>query len=209
MLPAAVLPARHERSSLRGLVGRLARAWAEVLPPFGRTRLLALGDTCGSAGEAGKGVQTVERLCTLNPSLRLANHCRPGDTLRDAARKAAELPKSAAHLAIVFVTSSDDEMDSSADRGTSLTTIAGVARKVFIVAACTDPGQGSFDALQEDCDALGIEFIRLAPEDGTVRDAPVRSDNFSVDGFLPHRDRPELWTACMLQRPALARLVFH
>jgi hypothetical protein len=192
------------------------------------TSVLALGDSFGSLREPGKSTQVVERLRRLNPALRIESLCGPGLDLLDAGVAAGTYARRSFDAALVFLgaaqVASLDADDNFAERAdAALRSIAGVARRPFLVTAFD---AGTRDGWAHDrvaarrvrwlertlrhlCELHGVEWVRLSAEEGSIASAPEASDNFSVDGFRPATDRHEMWTARMLQQPALAQLVFH
>ncbi|MES2186422.1 MAG: hypothetical protein V4505_17865 [Pseudomonadota bacterium] len=192
------------------------------------TRVLALGDSFGSRREPGKSAQVVERLQKLNPALRVESLCGPGLGLLDAGVAAGTYARRSFDAALVFlgpaqIASLDDHDNFAEQADGALQAIAAVARRPFLVTAFdagTRAGRVPDRAaagrvrwlertLRHLCELHGVEWVRLSAEEGSIAAAPEVSDNFSVDGFRPATDRHEMWTARMLQQPALAQLVFH
>lgn len=203
-------------------------AMFSTLQQWRGSSVLALGESFGDVSEAGKAAQVVHRLSRLNPALRVVSHCAASQDLAGAGRAAAAYGRRSFDAALVFIGPAQleafDEQENFADAAEhAMAAIARVSRGAFLVTAFdgqTQPGlpQSAILArrkrwlertLQHVCARHGVAWVPLLEEEGCVVSAGRASHNFSVDGFRPVVDPHEMWTARMLEQPALAQLVFH
>lgn len=192
------------------------------------TSVLALGESFGDVCEIGKAARVVERLSRLNPALRVVSQCAAGQDLRAAGMLAAAHGRRSFDAALVFVGPAqlgalDTEQNFFEAAEQAIAAIARASRRAFLVTALgvqNSVGLPESDVvarrrrwlertLQDLCARNGVEWVPLLEEEGCVVSENPSSHNFSVDGFRPVSDPHEMWTARMLEQPALAQLVFH
>lgn len=195
------------------------------------TAVLAAGDAFADAADGGKSEQVLRRLQTLNPRLRIHNACAAGDGLAAAGLVARAVERRRFDAVIVFVGNAEaEQLDTSSGyvemAETALHDLARVGRRVFLVGAFDHSWVASWGAdaspardrpqwlertLRHLCELHGAEWMPLQEDDecSILLPAAAASLNFSVGGFHPLRDGHEMWTARMLQQPALAQLVFR
>lgn len=210
-----------------GFAGRCSAMFSN-LNQWRGTSVLVLGDSFANVSETGKSAQVVQRLSRLNPALRVVSHCAAAQDLVAAGRVAAVYGRRNFDAALVFVGPAqlealEDEENFADAAGHAVAAIARSSRRVFMVAAFDLQDARGFPqsvilsrrrrwlerTLQDACARHGVAWVPLLEEEGCVTSARLASHNFSVDGFRPFMDAHEMWTARMLEQPALARLVFH
>ena len=210
-----------------GVAGRCSAVFSS-LQQWRGTSVLALGESFGDVSETGKAAQVVQRLSRLNPSLRVVSHCAASQDLPGAGRLAAAYGRRSFDAALVFIgpaqlqaLESEENFAEAADQ--AVAAIARASRRAFLVTAFDvqgplgQPGSAILTrrrrwlerTLQDLCSRHGVAWVPLLEEEGCLASAGVASHNFSVDGFRPDAAPHEMWTARMLEQPALARLVFH
>ena len=210
-----------------GLSGR-CNALVNMVQQWRGTSVLALGESFNDVSETGKSAQVVQRLSQLNPALRVVSQCAAAQDLEGAGRLAAVYGRRSFDAVLVFVGPAQlqviepgDDFADAADL--ALAAIARTARRAFLVTAfdmqapVAWPESTDFErrrrwlerTLQNLCARHGVAWVPLLEEEGCVVSPSRGSHNFSVDGFRPMADPHEMWTARMLEQPALARLVFH
>ena len=210
-----------------GFAGRCSAMFSS-LQQWRGTSVLALGESFGDASETGKAGQVVQRLSRLNPALRVVSQCAASQDLLAAGRLAAGYGRRSFDAVLVFIGpaqlhafENEGNFEEAAEH--ALAAIARSGRRAFLITALdvqVPPGQPESAifarrrrwlerTLRELCGRHGVEWVPLLEEEGCVVSGGVGSLNFSVDGFRPVEDPHEMWTARMLEQPALAQLVFH
>jgi len=209
-------------------MGWAARALAGALRLGRAPAVLAVGDTVdaqGVIGEGGRSRQALGRLSALNPRLGIVDACQPAAGLAEAAAAARETPRSGFRgfdLAVVFLGNAEVLRLASCCRyapaaSDALASLSRLARQVFVVTAfdtaqlarqeegdITRPLQRRHQwlcrTLRNLCAEQGAELLDL-----TTMQAGEWGE---VEAHRDSTQGPEAWTSRMLQRPALAHLVF-
>jgi hypothetical protein len=199
------------------------------------TSVLALGEAFSdpSRGDSkGKSGRVLERLGQLNNRLRIENRCNDSAGGFESVLRAAEQrPRIRYDALILFVSvpallcASDADALRSSSAG-ALAAASAMAKRCYLVAAIDNAAACAMSKVEEltfvnetsagvilqlACTQAGACLLPLVAddEDASIPHGLLRSGNFSVDGFHPASDSPDMWTARLLQQPALAQLVFN
>ncbi|XAH25748.1 hypothetical protein AAFF27_11390 [Xylophilus sp. GW821-FHT01B05] len=199
--------------------GWAGRTLAGILRMGRAPAVLAVGDTVDVPDEGERSRQALRRLATLNPRLDIVDACQPAAGLAEAASAAREAPRRNFDLAVVFLGNAEVLRLASCCRyapvaSDALASLGMRARQVFVITA--------FDAAQLAREEAGDITRPLQRRHQwlcrTLRDLCAQHGVELLDlSALPVGDREEggasragseAWTTRMLQRPALAHLVF-
>jgi hypothetical protein len=164
--------------------------------------------------------------------LRIENRCNDSAGGFESVLRAAEQrPRIRYDALILFVSvpallcASDADALRSSSAG-ALAAASAMAKRCYLVAAIDNAAACAMSKVEEltfvnetsagvilqlACTQAGACLLPLVAddEDASIPHGLLRSGNFSVDGFHPASDSPDMWTARLLQQPALAQLVFN
>lgn len=199
------------------------------------TSVLALGDAFSNPSggdDRGKSDRVLERLGQLNTRLRIESRCDDSAGGFESVISALEQrPRSRFDALILFVrlkavlsASEADALRSRAARALAAASV--IAKRCFLVAAIDseatweisneegrlyDQENSASAILQRACSQAQACLLALETDDdeASIPNRLMPAGNFSVDGFNPGLDSPEMWTARLLQQPALAELIFN